>query len=110
MKFKISRTSDWGENQPCEEAFKGKYIYVDERSVDDASKLKYRDAQNDWYSNGSNHRIENGHIKRDFMQDGWMIKVNSIKQLIDFVSKYGDVVISTHFGTPEIEIYDTYRE
>lgn len=110
MKFLVTKTSDWGDNQPCEESFDGEYIYIDERTVNDPSQLKYKNAEKEWYGNGSNHRVENNHIKRDFNKNGWLLEVNSIEQLINFVNKYGDIVISNHFGTPEIEIYDTYRE
>jgi predicted RNA-binding protein associated with RNAse of E/G family len=39
----------------------------------------------------------------------WYIDINSLDELIKFVDKYGDIVVSTE-NDPYIEIYDTYRE
>jgi hypothetical protein len=39
----------------------------------------------------------------------WKVKIESLKDLINFSKKHGQLVISTG-GTPEIEIYDGYRE
>ena len=39
----------------------------------------------------------------------WYIDINSLDELIKFVDKYGEIVVSTE-NDPYIEIYDTYRE
>lgn len=111
MKFHVSRTSIWDdEKSPCEEAAVGRYLDVDERTVNDPKKLKINKAEESWYNSGHNHRVENGHIKRDFIRDGWMLELNSLEDLIKFSEKYGDLVVSSESGSPTIEIYDGFRE
>ena len=39
----------------------------------------------------------------------WHIDINSLDELIKFVNKYGEIVVSTE-NDPYIEIYDTNRE
>ena len=109
----ISRTSDWSNCKPCEGAFEDSYIKVDERMIDTPEKFKLKSDREEWYKNGENHRVENGHIKRDFEFKGWFININSLDQLNQFVKTYGDIVIYQNYSNPdtlEIEIYDDYRE
>ena len=42
----------------------------------------------------------------------WMVEINTIKELMDFQSKYGDIIIrdSMYEGYHEILIYDGYIE
>lgn len=124
MKFIIERTSVHydeitEENKPCEEAYKGQYTYVDTRTCDCPTKILmyYGDpekALNDWFGEGSNHRVENGRIKRDlFTEDTWFIDINSLDALINFKEKYGDIIIGKRPSCDDchsIEIYDYYRE
>lgn len=114
MKFLISRTSEWGDKQPYKNAYLETFARIDERVVDDPSKLNYKPDRENWYSNGSNHRVENGHIKRDFVSEGWFINLNSLEELLEFKKEVGeDIVIQDSWmndGILEIEIYDTYRE
>jgi len=108
MEVKIVRTSDyWG--KPCEDAYKKKYKKVDERKVNNPSKLTFISVK-EWYGNGTNHRVKNGHIKRDFIDEDWFIKIDDIW---DFCRQHGDLVISRIQDDPElyeVEIYDDYRE
>ena len=112
MKMRITRTSlSWSDekNPPIEEAIRGKYIYVDERTCDDPSKIHhYKGDTKWWYEEGKNHRVENGHIKRDIEREGWLIVINSLEQLVDLSKKYGELIINADEN--EIEIYDDYRE
>lgn len=114
MKFIISRTSLWNdEEKPCEEAIKDKYIRVDERTIDSPEKFNHKYERDNWFSEGTNHRIDNGHIKRDFEDEDWFIEINTLDDLIKFQQKYGDIIIQDGFMNPdikEIEIYDSYRE
>ena len=50
---------------------------------------------------------------KDSKEKVWMIKINTIKQLMDFQYKYGDVIIQdsiAYKGYSEILIYDDYIE
>ena len=50
---------------------------------------------------------------KDSKEKVWMIKINTIKQLMDFQYKYGDIVIRDSIiykGYSEILIYDDYIE
>ncbi|MEN6296989.1 MAG: hypothetical protein ABFC92_03460 [Rectinema sp.] len=44
--------------------------------------------------------------------EAWVIEISSLEELLDFVNKYGDLIISTGATEPtfKIEIYDDYRE
>jgi hypothetical protein len=112
MKFMVSRTSNWDlEEQPCEEAVKETYTSTDTRIVDDPSKLNY--GSDEWYTKGTNHRVENGMIKRDFPDfEAWFIEIDSLDELLQFFRKYERLVIQEHYGSDfiKIEIYDDYRE
>lgn len=114
MKFHISRTSDGiDEMQPHEKAYKDKYIHIDSRYTDDSNKLNHKEDRDNWYNKGNNHRVENGHIKRDFQEESWFIDIDSLKELIDFLNEVGSIVVTKFIWNediPEIEIYDDYRE
>ena len=50
---------------------------------------------------------------KDGKEKVWMIKINTIKQLMDFQYKYGDIIIQDSIiykGYSEILIYDGYIE
>ena len=117
MLYKISRVSNFvGDKQPCEEAFKSEYTSIDERSVSSPEQIpsykKRKDLiDKDWYGKGSNHRVENGHIKRDFEgTEGWFVELNSLEELNSLQEKYGDLIIQKHCGVVSILIYDDYIE
>ena len=112
MKFIISRTSNWSdEESPCCEAVREPHVRIDERTVDNPDKLNQGPEY--WYKLGQNHRVENGHIKRDFPYEAWSIEISSLEELLEFTKRYGRVIINEYCGNPtlnEIEIYDGYRE
>jgi len=113
MKYMIERTSESSKKLPCEEAYVDTYMRIDERATNDPKKLNDMLDRNNWYKLGENHRVENGHIKRDFEFKGWFININSLDQLNQFVKTYGDIVIYQNYENPDIlkiEIYDDYRE
>ena len=113
MKILVTRSSLFLDNaKPCDDAQKCSYTDVDERTVDDPRKNKYL---SDWYSDPrfTNHRVENGHIKRDQNREGWCICLNTLDELKLFADKYGKCVVSVKDNNPDmmhVEIYDTYRE
>jgi hypothetical protein len=53
---------------------------------------------------------------RDVMRECWTIELNSLEELHDLISKYGEIVVfgldkeGRGFKLPTIEIYDNYRE
>lgn len=112
MKFEINRTSEYGK-KPCEEAVKSTIVNVDIRTVDNPEKLKCMSVE-DWYNDGTNHRVINGEIARDFEnKDCYTVEINTIEQLIELNNKYGELIIRKSYiddETPAIEIYDDYRE
>lgn len=110
MKFVVTRTSDF-EDPKCDEAFIAPFTRVDKRNVDDPMKNKYISA--DWYTLGTNHRVENGQICRDFQEECHFVEINSLEELLKFQEKYGAIIIRSSHGNDsvlEIEIYDNYRE
>lgn len=114
MKYIIDRASIWDDRQPCEEAFQEEVIFTDERNVDDPMKNIH--IGQSWYTEKGwfNHRVENGHIKRDRKETKWVIEINSLNQLLDFMNKYGKIVIYPQaYGIDnyqEITIYDDWIE
>lgn len=113
MRFIISRTSQW-DGEPHNKAYQDKFIRVDTRVVDCPSKLNHRVDRENWYEKGTNHRVENGCIKRDFIGKNWFIDISSLEELLEFKEEVGeDIVIQNSWENEElleIEIYDTYRE
>jgi hypothetical protein len=110
MKFKVSRTSLFNDEKPCEGSFKEKYIRIDERSINDPSKNKF---MKNWYDEGNNHRVENGHIKRDFVEEGWFVEIATLLKFIQFSNNNGPIIIRKFYhnaSITEIEIYDDFRE
>ena len=77
----------------------------DERTVSDPKDLKFSDAT-EWYAHGQNHRAVNNHIIRDFPEETWVIRINTLENLMEFIKKYGVIVLTDE----ELEIYDDYRE
>ena len=115
MKFILTRTSavlDDITEKPCEGATFEPYTRIDERTVDDPMKNKH--IGKSWYQQGKNHRVENGHIKRDFDGMAWFMEINSVDDLVAFAKKHGDIVVTTgksvNPAIPRIEIYDHWRE
>lgn len=116
MKFAISRTSIGGDSKPCKEAKPCKIKYVDQRTCKTPEEFDARLArfEGKWLENGTNHRIINGHIARDIgTKDCWAIELNSLEDLMALYHKYGKLIIEANWydgETPNIEIYDDYRE
>ena len=111
----VSRTSCPSyDDKPCEEAYQVQITDVDCRWTDDPRKvLIYNDPKCDWwYKHGTNHRVEDGMIKRDAgINTVWVVKIEQLADLMEFIKKYGDCVLSRRRdGFAEIEIYDDHRE
>ncbi len=107
--YLASRTSAYGE-KPCDEAFKIVRVNTDTRNCDDPKKIPaHGGTDGDWFLRGTNHRVENGKIKRDLgTQEKWAVEVPDIQA---FVDKYGDCVVGRDAdGFCTVEIYDDCRE
>lgn len=99
--------------KPCEEAYKKTYLSIDERTTDDPSKIPANRFGKTWFDEGTNHRIEDGRIKRDFEREAYFIQINTLEDLIKFKDIRGELILSTAYDNPRInsiEIYDDYRE
>lgn len=112
MKFVIDRTSrsSLSNEKPCEEAVECMYDRTDERIVGSPFEMRNADGGNHWYERGFNHRVDDGHIKRDIKETGYEIEINSLDELKDFISKYGSIIIEKEDNYMYLEIYDGYRE
>lgn len=107
--YLITRTSACG-GQPHADAVPVKVIHIDSRDCDDPKKIPAnRGKDGDWYLKGTNHRVENGYIKRDIgLRDAWAIDVSDIMM---FVDANGSCMLNRdENGFATIEIYDDYRE
>ena len=118
MKFEIIRSSSWGENIPCDEAKKVKATYLDYRTAPTLAIAKNKSWGEEFFAKGENHRKTKdmgiNMVVRDLEEeDIWVLDFVSIKELIGFSDKYGELIIRKgfHKGYPwMIEIYDAYRE
>lgn len=117
MKFTITRTSLYGdEGKPCEGAIPCEVTIVERRTFKTPEEFdeKMSCFEGKWLEKGTNHRIIDGYIARDIgKKDCWAVEINSLEDLMALQRKYGDLVIETNWAdeeTPNIEIYDDYRE
>lgn len=118
MKFVVRRTSEWDDEvSPCKEAKRDSVVRVETRTCLSPEEFDKRFAKQEgkWFSVGTNHRVnEKGLIVRDNgLIDVWSIELNSLEELVDFVDKYGEIVVGVDWHNQDykaIEIYDDYRE
>jgi len=117
MEYIVERASEWNEEiKPCEECRQTTITCIDERTTDDPSKIPaYKSNPNIWYEQQGyfNHRVENGHIKRDYLKKVWVVEINSLEQLHEFVNKYGAIVFGDYYANKNLKrilIYDDYIE
>lgn len=106
MWFRIETASNRDE-KPCEKAIMKKGYIVDERIVDSPEKLGLRSERENWYDRGINHRVENGHIKRDLEIEDWYIEINYLHDLMELIEDCGYRLV---IGNESIIIYDDYLE
>jgi hypothetical protein len=104
--YLCSRTSAAYDAKPCDEAFRIYLANTDTRNTDDPKKIPAnRGTDGDWYMRGTNHRVENGKIRRDLgIKTAWAVEV---PDLVAFADKHGDLVLQRNLdGFGVIEIYD----
>lgn len=117
MIFQVTRTSVWSDVKPYEKCIPITLTHIDRRTFKSPEEYDARFAtqSGSWLSRGSNHRITEYDIARDLEPcQRWGIEINSLEELINFKKEVGtDLIITTSYvdgQTPEIEIYDDYRE
>ena len=116
MEFIVTRSSDFlSKKQPIEGAYQKEITRIDVRNISDPSGFKNQRLIDEWYNAGTNHRVINGKIARDMgTEKVWVVNINTLEELMNFKEKCGeDIIITTSYidyATPEIEIYDSYRE
>lgn len=118
MLFQVTRTSLWGDTKPLNNCIPIKLKNVDIRTLRSPEEFDERLAKYEgkWLNVGTNHRInQKGYITRDMgFVEKWGIEINSLEELMTLKDMVGhDLVLTTsHIDkeTPEIEIYDDYRE
>lgn len=117
MEFLLKRTSAW-DGKPCKEGISKELVRIDRRTVKtlaEAKLPKHKHWADGFFASGTNHREELGMIARDLEpRKKWIIKINTLEDLIKLNKKYGDLIISQeneYKGIDySIEIYDDYRE
>lgn len=116
MVFVVERTSLWGDEKPCDEAYRKKFKCWQTRTCSEEEfNNRFSEREGLWRSKGKNHTVtDKGYITRQIEdQEAWAIKFNNLNELMEFVVKHGQVIISEEdfsVKAPSIEIYDDYRE
>lgn len=106
--FLLNRTSGLSSADEIEGAFYINKIIVESWNYDSHEKILINGFAYEWYKKGTNHRTENGKIFRDIGVEQFIsIKINNV---MEFVQKYGECIVSIKDGYNCIEIYDDYRE
>lgn len=117
MKFVVSRTSELCSNEkaPCKEAKYDEIIRVETRRLHSPEEFdkKFSKFEGKWFDIGTNHRLnKEGYIVRDRVTNVWTIELSSLDDLMAFIDKYEEVLITPCINNPlykEIEICDIYR-
>lgn len=101
MKFMVGYDAD--EKPPFEGAKRELYVHVDERTVDDPTKVPESGGGSGWwYAEGQDHRVEDGHIKRDFFRSGWFIELVTLEDLVSLIREHGWLAFGPSFVNPGI--------
>ena len=113
MEFLVTRTSDWSYSKPCDEAYEKNYMRKDVRTINSFEEYDNRFKDN-FLDTGINHKInDSGYIEREFEDEAWFVKIDTLEELLEFTNKYGEIVFGKAYDNDEmnrIEIYDDYRE
>lgn len=111
MIFKAERTSNDGNDgvRPIDESYKGTCLQTDSwYTTFERYKEKYGV---DFKSEGINHREVENRIEREREIDCYLIKIDSLEELLKLEEKYGEIIIyKSYYNYPVLEIYDYYRE
>ena len=115
MRFIISKTSMWSEDKPIDTAEMKATVRRHCRTCTEEhfnAKLFPQDGGK-WREKGFGHHVdERGYIVRYEEHEQWCIELDTMTDLVNFIAEHGECVVSADdkSSTPEIEIYDDYRE
>jgi hypothetical protein len=109
MKYVVTRASAESTEKPCDEAVKSK-VYITDwengfKSFEDYDK-KYSLTRGSWCSKGKDHKVTPHGLERKVLEEKWIVSISNLKQLQDFIGKYGECVIDNE----SILIYDCWIE
>ena len=119
MKYIVTRTGQYGDGKPCEEASLEHATRIDYRTCKTIEEAKMKPWIKQWHEGGINHREANGMIACHSLTKSviWTMEINTIDELLKFIEQHGEVVIGEYYvsyiehpGIIRIEIYDGYRE
>lgn len=108
--YKISRASGCSWEPPCDNAFEATVVCIDRRMCDDPKKIPCNHGTDgDWYTEGTDHRIENGQICRTLgTRREWFVV---IPDLMEFADKEGELIVGRDAnGFGYVKIYDDMIE
>lgn len=80
MEYRVSRDMTELHVKPCARAVRKRYVWKDHRSFSSPDYFHEKNRE-EWFEEGENHRIENGHIVRDLVRMGWFISVDNLEEL-----------------------------
>src|SRR5699024_10221117 len=88
MEFLVTRASDWSYSKPCDEAYQKDYMRKDIRTLKSFEEYDNRFRDN-FLDTGINHKInDSGYIEREFEDEAWFVKIDTLEELLEFTSKY----------------------
>jgi hypothetical protein len=110
MLYKISTASmSYSDDKPSDEAFLKKVPNWHERTCKSFEEFdkRFGAREGSWLSKGTNHAVtKDGIIRQEGVKDAWVVRISNLKQLQNFITKYGRCVIDGD----SILIYDDYIE
>lgn len=115
MKFIIKRSSSYT-SKPVPSAFKAMHVSYHVRTVtEDEYNRKFSGREGLWRSKGVEHGItKEGHIvRREKDVELWTIDIHTLDDIMTLADENGAVIFTPprlNAESPEIEIYDDYRE
>lgn len=108
-RFLITRTRNWSDEKPCEEAVRQSYTHTEEWFLFRANKYP-----NEWQQTGTNHRTEGDMAVKEVADSDWFVEIDTLEALLAFRQKHGPIILDEREDRlsplPTIEIYDGYRE
>ncbi len=116
MLFTINRTSTYNDDKPCDEAFKSMHEFWHTRTVNEEDfNAKFSHNEGLWRSKGKNHTTtsEGWVTRQEDDVELWTIQIQSLPELMNLIKKHGRVIVTEqgyNTKTPNIEIYDDWRE
>ena len=109
MFYKVSRSSSYNNEQPCEGAVLKSMPHYHVRAFNSFQEFDERCGAREgtWCSKGTEHTVGDGYISRkEGYQDEWVVKISNLKQLQEFIKENGQIVLDED----SIVIYDDYIE